>query len=99
MGTTMNKKQLIKAMHEHSDLSLAATERTLNQILLAITNALVTGEPVTLVGFGGFSVQKRKGRTGRDPRTGKSIVIASKNFPKFSAGERLKGILNDKTKP
>ncbi|MFN6972747.1 MAG: HU family DNA-binding protein [Rheinheimera sp.] len=53
---------------------------------------------MTLIGFGGFSVQKRKGRTGRDPRTGESIVIASKNFPKFSAGERLKGILNDKTK-
>lgn len=92
----MNKKQLVKAMHAQTNLSLAATERTLDQILLAITDALSQGESVTLIGFGGFSVQPKKGRIGRDPRTGKPIDIPAKNFPKFNAGERLKGVLNSK---
>jgi DNA-binding protein HU-beta len=45
---------------------------------------------VTLIGFGTFSVSKRKARTGRNPRTGATIKIPAHKAPKFTAGKALK---------
>jgi DNA-binding protein HU-beta len=56
----------------------------------AIKGALAKGEKVSLIGFGSFSVKKRKARTGRNPQTGKAIKIKAKNVPVFSAGKGLK---------
>jgi DNA-binding protein HU-beta len=47
-------------------------------------------EPVTLVGFGTFKVEKRKARKGRNPQTGEVIKIKAKRVPKFVAGKALK---------
>ena len=55
-----------------------------------ITKALKKGQAMTLVGFGTFSVGKRKARLGRNPQTGKEIKIPAKKVPKFSAGKALK---------
>ena len=55
-----------------------------------ITKALKKGQAMTLVGFGTFSVGKRKARVGRNPQTGKEIKIPAKKVPKFSAGKALK---------
>ena len=51
---------------------------------------LVTFKFAALVGFGTFSVKKRKARTGRNPRTGKKLKIAAKKVPVFSPGKGLK---------
>jgi nucleoid DNA-binding protein len=51
---------------------------------------LKKGNKVALVGFGSFSVGKRKARTGRNPQTGATIKIAARKVPKFSAGKTLK---------
>jgi len=58
--------------------------------LSAISDALGKGEKVTLVGFGTFSVLKRKARRGRNPQTGKTLQIPAKKVPKFAAGKGLK---------
>jgi nucleoid DNA-binding protein len=42
------------------------------------------------VGFGTFSVSKRKARKGRNPQTGEAIKIAAKKVPVFKAGKGLK---------
>ena len=47
------------------------------------------GDKIALVGFGSFSVAKKPGRTGRNPRTGAVIKIAAKNAVKFKAGAEL----------
>ena len=61
-------------------------------IFSIITNALKKrkSEPVTLVGFGTFKVDKRKARKGRNPQTGEVIKIKAKRVPKFVAGKALK---------
>jgi len=55
-----------------------------------ITKALKKGQAMTLVGFGTFSIGKRKARVGRNPQTGKEIKIPAKKVPKFAAGKALK---------
>jgi len=65
-------------------------EKAITCILEAVTKALKKGQTLTLVGFGTFSVSKRKARVGRNPQTGKEIKIPAKKVPKFSAGKALK---------
>ena len=51
-------------------------------------------EPVTLIGFGTFKVNKRKARKGRNPATGEVIKIKAKKVPKFVPGKALKDAVN-----
>ena len=60
----------------------------------AITGELKKGGDVRLVGFGTFSVTKRKASTGRNPRTGETMTIAASSQPKFKAGKGLKDAVN-----
>jgi nucleoid DNA-binding protein len=55
-----------------------------------ITSALKRGDEVRLVGFGNFSVTRRKASTGRNPRTGEPMQIKASSQPKFRPGKILK---------
>lgn len=65
-------------------------EKVISCVLGTITKALKKGRPLTLVGFGRFSVSKRKARQGRNPQTGEEIGIPAKKVPKFTPGKALK---------
>lgn len=90
----MNKAELIDKVAEGADISKAAATRALDTVLDSITNALKSGEQVTLVGFGTFQVKDRAARTGRNPRTGEAISIAASKNPSFKAGKALKDAVN-----
>ena len=55
----------------------------------AVSDALATGDKITLVGFGTFSVGERSQREGRNPRTGEKISIPASKVVKFKAGKTL----------
>ena len=86
----MNKEELIEKITKDTSLSKADAGRALNAVVDNIVKALKKGDKVTLVGFGNFSVSKRKARTGRNPQTGAAIKIAARKVPKFSAGKAFK---------
>jgi len=85
----MNKGDLVEKVAQECDLSKAAAEKALNSILGAITDAVATGDKVTLIGFGTFSVSKRAAREGRNPQTGKAMKIPAKKVVKFKPGSKL----------
>jgi len=85
----MNKADLIEAIAQDVDLSKADAGKALDSLTKRITNSLKKGENVTLVGFGTFSVSKRKARTGRNPQTGETIKIKAKKVAKFKPGKDL----------
>ena len=87
----MNKSELINAIAESAGLSKADAGKALDATVEAVTQALKSGDEVTLVGFGSFYVSKRAERSGRNPRTGEPIAIAAAKQPKFRAGKSLKG--------
>jgi DNA-binding protein HU-beta len=64
--------------------------QVVDSVLDAIKDALASGDKVSLIGFGTFSVKERAARDGRNPRTGKKIRIPKKNVPAFKAGKALK---------
>jgi DNA-binding protein HU-beta len=86
----MTKVELIEKISKEVSLSKADAGRALNTIIDNIVKALKKGEKLTLVGFGTFSVSKRKARIGRNPQTGATIKIAARKVPKFKAGKSFK---------
>ena len=86
----MNKKELVAAVAEQSDLTHAAAERVLNAFTEAVSEALSKGEEVSMVGFGSFTVKERAARSGRNPRTGEAIAIAAGRAPSFRPGKGLR---------
>ena len=69
-------------------------ENIVNAILNEIVAAMSRGDRVELRGFGAFSVKKRDPRTGRNPRTGEQVAVASKRVPYFKTGKDLRDRLN-----
>ena len=90
----MNKAELIDAVAVDADISKASAARAVDSLVAAITSSLKSGESVTLVGFGTFSVRERPARSGRNPRTGESIQIDASSMPVFKAGKALKDAVN-----
>lgn len=86
----MTKDDLVARMASAAGISKAAAARSLSGFLSAVSGTLKKKQKVTLVGFGTFSVSRRKARKGRNPRTGQAITIPAANVPKFSAGQALK---------
>lgn len=90
----MNKGEFVDAIADAAGLTKADAERAIEGMIKVVKKALKSGDSVTLVGFGTFSVRKRAARTGRNPRTGESIKIKASKVPGFKAGKGLKDALN-----
>lgn len=90
----MNKAELVDQIAEAADISKASAARALDAALQSITDSLINAEPVSLVGFGTFTVRERSARQGRNPQTGATIQIAAAKVPAFKPGKALKEALN-----
>jgi DNA-binding protein HU-beta len=85
----MNKTDLVGKIAEAAGISKSAAEKALGGALDAVGQALQSGEKVSLVGFGTFSVAQREARQGRNPATGQNIQIPAKKVVKFKPGANL----------
>ena len=90
----MNKSDLVAAMAAKTGDTKKSAEETLNAFVDVVTEALVKGEKVQLVGFGSFEVRKRAARKGRNPQTKEEIKIPASKAPVFKAGKALKEKVN-----
>ena len=90
----MNKQQLIGAVADSAGLSKGDAARAVEALVETISDALKRGEEVRLVGFGTFTLSRRKASTGRNPRTGAPMSIKASSQPKFKAGKLLKDACN-----
>lgn len=90
----MNKQELISNVADTAGLSKGDASKAVEAVFDAVTSSLKKGDEVRLVGFGTFSVSKRKASTGRNPRTGEPMTIKASSQPKFKAGKGLKDAVN-----
>ncbi len=90
----MNKAELINAIAEEAGLSKADAKKALDATVKAVSDALVAGGKVSLVGFGTFSVSERSARQGINPKTKETITIEAKKVAKFKAGAELAAAVN-----
>ena len=87
----MNKRELVLTVAKETGLNKRDVERVIKALVDLIESSLVKGNKVILVGFGTFSVAKRKSRIIRNPKTGETIKIPDRKIPKFVASKVLKG--------
>ncbi len=89
-GISLNKGDLVGKIAKDAGLTKAKAEKAFSSLVRSVTASLKKGQKVTIVGFGTFSVAKRKARMGRNPQTGAPIKIAARKIPKFASGSELK---------
>ena len=86
----MTKADLVNVVAQKADFTKKDSEIAVNAVLDAITEALASGDKVSLVGFGTFEVKDRAERNGVNPPTKEQIHIAASKLPAFKAGKALK---------
>ncbi len=90
----MNKTELIAAVAEKAEISKKDAEKAVKAFTDVVSEELVNGGKIQLVGFGTFEVSERPARAGRNPRTGETMTIAATKTPKFKVGKALKDMVN-----
>jgi len=90
----MNRMELVAAIAEKTGVTKKSADDSLRAFIDTVTDALVKGDKVQLVGFGSFEVRKRAARKGRNPQTKEEIKIPASKSPVFKAGKALKDIVN-----
>ena len=90
----MNKTELIAAVAEKAELSKKDADKAIKAFTDVVSEELVNGGKIQLVGFGTFEVAERGEREGRNPKTGETMMISASRTPKFKAGKALKDMVN-----
>ena len=90
----MNRAKLVEAIAKQTDATKSDTDALLTTFTSVVEKNIKKKEGVRLVGFGSFSVSKRKARVGRNPQTGEEIKIAARTVPVFKPGSVLKSVAN-----
>jgi integration host factor subunit beta len=91
----MIRSELIQRIaEENPHLTQRDAEKIVNVVFERIVEAMAKGNRVELRGFGAFSVKRRDGRMGRNPRTGAAVDVDEKHVPFFKTGKLLRERLN-----
>jgi len=85
----MTKAELVSKIASNSGITASQAAKAVDGFVSAVSRALASGDKITLVGFGTFSVGSRSQRQGRNPRTGQDIKIPASKVVKFKTGKTL----------
>jgi integration host factor subunit beta len=86
----MNKSGLIEALSKKEGLTEKKAIDVVTLIFKGFTDELKKGGRIEIRGLGSFVVRDYDAYTGRNPKTGKNIKVASKKLPFFKVGKELK---------
>ena len=90
----MNKGEFVAYAATKNDCTKVEAEKAIDIFVSSVISALGSGEEISLVGFGTFSVSKIAARAGRNPRSGEALQIKAYTQPKFKVGQKLKDACN-----
>ncbi len=90
----MNKEEMVTALSNRAGFTRRDAEAALNGILNIISDELVSGHRVQIVGFGTFEVKQRAPRTGRNPKKNLPVKIPARKVPYFTPGAVLKSAVD-----
>lgn len=90
----MKKMEIVQALREMEDLDRHQAYRIVNLFFDSITQALKIGGRAEIRGFCTFSVKSYPEYTGRNPKTGKKVIVKEKRLPVIRVGRELKERVN-----
>jgi len=91
----MTKAEIAERVAEKTDLPKKESAEIVELVFETIKAALAAGDDIKIAGFGNFAVKERKERTGRNPQTGKELLIAAQRAVGFKPGLALKKLVNE----
>src|SRR5437868_14958440 len=91
---TLTKADLIEEVLNVTELPRKESETIVETIFDNIIAALQKGEKIEIRGFGSFRTRQRKGRVGRNPKTGEKVEVPAKRIPFFKPSKELKDFVN-----
>ena len=91
----MNKLKVIQALCTTNGLSKSEATKIVSIFFEQMATALEKGDRIEIRGLCAFYVKDYEGSTGRNPKTGESVEIASKKLPFFKCGKELKERMNN----
>jgi integration host factor subunit beta len=92
--STMTKADLVEEVVRVADLPRKESEAIVETIFESIIGALQGGDRIEIRGFGSFRTRQRRGRTGRNPKTGAKVEVPPKRIPFFKPSKELKDHVN-----
>jgi DNA-binding protein HU-beta len=90
----VTKTELVSVVADKAGLTKVDADRAVKALLDAVADCLKSGDKLSIVGFGTFSVSKRAARAGKNPKTLAKIEIPAANTPRFKAGKALRESVN-----
>ena len=87
---TVTKKDIVMKIAEETNIKQIHVKKVVQRTFDAIIDALNDGQSIELRNFGIFKVRVRKGRIGRNPRTGEQVPIPDKKVVTFKPGLIMK---------
>jgi len=91
---TMTKADLVEEVVRVTELPRKESETIVETIFESIIQALQSGDKIEIRGFGSFRTRQRRGRTGRNPKTGAKVEVPPKRIPFFKPSKELKDFVN-----
>ena len=91
---TLTKADLIEEVLRMTELPRKESETIVETIFESIIGALQKGEKIEIRGFGSFRTRQRRGRVGRNPKTGAKVEVPPKKIPFFKPSKELKDFVN-----
>jgi integration host factor subunit beta len=92
--STVTKADLAKEVVCVTDLPPKESKAVVETIFGSIIGALQGGDRIEIRGFGSFRARQRRGRTGRNPKTGAKVEVPPKRVPFFKPSKELKNHVN-----
>jgi len=92
---TMTKADLVEEVARVTELPRKESEAAVETIFDSITSALQSDDKIEIRGFGSFRTRQRRGRTGRNPKTGAKVEVPAKKIPFFKPSKELKDYVNN----
>ena len=86
----MNKLELMQKIKDKCQLTKEDASLVVELFFSEMTKAFARGERVEIRGLCSFFIKEYQGYTGRNPKTGKKVQVASKKLPFFKCGKDLK---------
>ena len=91
----MTRSQLVEKVAQKSGVTKKQASAIIDVLFDTMTDAMAQGEPLTLSGFGNFTVREVAAHKARNPKTNQEITAAASRRVVFSAGTVLKGKINE----
>ena len=90
MAKSMTKKDIVMKISTDTNIKQIDVKKVVQMAFDIIIDALAKGEKIELRNFGVFKTKSRKGRMGRNPRTGDQVPVQPKRVALFKPGLIMK---------